>query len=240
MFDWVNDVDYIIMPSQRALKGYEEHFDLAYQCWRDAWEKFRAEIGVEEKLLCDAIRATDEIGAIFYKGKCVGIHCFTYGSWNHGMFKDLGYFQGWTDIALQKLKKYSRDNSMICSQFTVNPEFTGKNQIVRWKEINFLYIFMRYQHSMADIMCGHLNMTRKVQDAAGEGFGATVLDPYVPFDYYGVELGSQLVAYEKDKFEGVKDQKNLKELCEALWGRLTHLSQFPVIEQRSIPLRKVA
>jgi hypothetical protein len=230
MKSWIDDVDYYILPSQSAPKGYETLYDQSYECWRYAWEKFRNEVGINEKLHCDALRATDEIGTIFYKGECVGIHGFTFGSWERGMYKDLAYFHGWTDIALQKLKKYSLKNSLICSQFTINPIFSGKQQIVRWKEINFLYILLRYQHSEADIMCGHLNMTRKVQDAAGEGFGATILDPFVSFDYYGVRLDSQLVAYEKERLELIKDEKKINQLCEDLWKRMKNLSRFPVIE----------
>jgi hypothetical protein len=79
-------------------------------------------------------------------------------------------------------------------------------------------------------MCGHLNMTRKVQEVAGENFGATILDPYVPFNYYGIELGSQLVAYEKHNFEKIKDKKGLHLLCQKLWKNTIHLSSFPVTQ----------
>lgn len=240
MFDWINDVEYIIMPSKKPVKGYEKQYELAYQCWRAAWEKFRQEVKVSQKLNSDGFRVTDEIGALFYKGKCVGIHCFTYGSWEAGPFKDLAYFNGWSELALARLKKFSFTNSLICSQFTVHPEFTGKDQITRWKEINFLFIFMRYQHSMADIMCGHLNMTRKVQEAAGEAFGATVLDPLVKFDYFGDIQDSQLVAYEKHRFDEIKKEKGIEALCDALWKNVTHLTEFPVTQPNIIPFKKVA
>lgn len=240
MQDWVKDLQYIIMPAHKAAKGYEEQYELAYKCWRAAWEKFRNEVGVSQKLNADGFRVSDEIGALFYQGKCVGLHCFTYGSWTEGPYKDLSYFNGWTEAALEKFQKFSPQNSLICSQFTVHPDFTGKNHIVRWKEINFLFIFMRYQHSMADIMCGHLNMTRKVQDAAGEGFGATVLEPLVQFNYFGDIQDSQLVAYEKDNFEKIKDKKNIHDLCDDLWSRVVHVSEFPVINNNIIPLKKAA
>lgn len=240
MQDWIKDVEYILMPSKGPVKGFERQYELAYECWRSAWEKFRSELGITQKLNADGFRVTDEIGAIFYQGKCVGVHCFTYGSWVSGPFKDLAYFNGWTDLALHKLKKLSPANSLICSQFTVHPEFTGRNQIVRWKEINFIYIFMRYQNSSADVMCGHLNMTRKVQEAAGESFGATVLEPLVHFDYSGTSLESQLVVYEKEKFEEIKDKKEIRPLCDNLWSRLIHLSEYPVIKSNILTFKKAA
>lgn len=240
MENWIKDLDYYLMPSRRAVKGHEEPYLLAYQCWRLAWEKYRSELGIQDKLNADPFRVTDEIGALFYKGRCVGLHCFTYGSWLNGPFADLGYFNGWTPEAIAKLKSFSPENSLICSQFTVHPDFTGKNHIVRWKEINFLFIFMRYQHSIADIMCGHLNTLRKVEEAAGEAFGATVLDPHVVFNYAGLMVPSQLVAYEKHKFDQIKQQKNITGLCGDLWGRLKHLSEHPVTDNNIIPLKKAA
>lgn len=239
MQDWMKDINYYLMPSRNPVKGYEEQYKQAYECWRSAWEKFRSEIGVKDKLTSDGFLLPDEIGALFYQGKCVGLSAFTFGTLNSGPMPDLSWFNGWSDISYQKLKNIST-NAIICSQFTVSPEFTGKGQIIRWKDMISLYSLMRFHSSNSDVMAGHLNLTRKVDDACGESSGATVLDPCKTFSYYGVEIPAQLVAYEKHSIELVKQKKNIDGQWDQLWNQVTHLSDLAFINQSAVPAKKVA
>jgi len=236
---WIQDLKYVLMPAGGPVPGHENEYEAAYKCWRDAWVKFRMEIGVKEKLHSDGFVVADEIGALFYQGECVGLSAFTYGTLNKGPMPDLSWFQGWTPEALEGLRKIS-SNAMIGSQFTVGPKFTGKNHIVRWKEIIFLYTFMRFESSKADVMAGHLNLTRKVDEACGEEFGATILDRNHPFNYYGVELAAQLVAYQKENVSLMKEKKNITSMCDDLWSKLIHISEYPVNVNNTIPFKKAA
>lgn len=238
MQDWIQDLTYVLMPCRHPVKGYEKEYEAAYACWRAAWEKFRSEIGVTEPLSSDGFILPDEMGVMFYKGECVGLASFTFGFLDHGPMPDHSWYKAWTPEAFQKLKAISTD-AIICSQFTINPKFTGKNQVVRWKEILFNYIHMRFDYSNSGVMAGHLNLTRGMQNACGEEYGATVLDPMHLFNYYGVELKAQLVAYERDTIHRMMGKKELYPLCDALWSRLVHLTEFPVVAP-VIPLKKVA
>ena len=233
MHSWIDDIRYILMPASHPTPLYEKEYFAAYEGWRSASEKFRAEIGVKEPLYSDGFVLADEMGLLFYKNEFVGMSSFTYGVLNMGPMQDLSWFKGWSDEAYSKLRSIS-PNAMIGSQFTVSPQFTGKNQIVRWKEIVFVYTFMRFQHSIADVMAGHLNLTRKVNEACGEDFGATILDPCKTFDYYGVEIPAQLVAYEKANIKILREKMNHGGMCDKLWSKLTHLSDYPVIADSNV------
>lgn len=238
MNSWVNDLKYILMPSRHPHQKFESEYQAAYQGWKAAWEKFRAEIGVKEPLSSDGFVLPDETGALFYKGEFVGMSSFTYGNLAKGPMSNLSWFKGWTEEASLQLNAISA-NAMIGTQFTVSPQFTGKGHIVRWKEIIFLLGFMRFDNSIADVMAGHLNLTRKVDDACGESFGATILDPCKTFDYYGVEIPAQLVAYQKHNVAVMKQKANKDGLCDELWSKLIHVSEYPV-QNEILPFKKVA
>lgn len=238
MEEWIKDLNFVLMPCRHAVKGYESHYQAAYECWRAAWEKFRGEIGVTEPLNCDGFIMPDEMGVMFYKGECVGLASFTHGRLDQGPMKDHSWFKAWTPEAYKKLQNISQDG-IICSQFTINPKFAGKNQVVRWKEILFNYVHMRFDFSNAGVMAGHLNLTRGMQNACGEEFGGTILDPLHPFNYYGVSLNAQLVAYQREIIHRMIERKNIHSLCQNLWSKLTHLTEFPVVRP-VIPLKKTA
>lgn len=237
MEKWVSDLKYILMSSRHPTKGYEKEYAEAYKVWKTAWEKFRREIGVTQKLNSDGFLVPDEMGVLFYQDQCVGFSSFTHGNLN-GPLKDLGWFNAWTPEAVAQLGAISSD-VIVCSQFTVNPEFAGKGHIVRWKEILFLYTFMRFDNSDAGVMAGHLNLTRGMQNACGETFGATVLNPGHPFSYFGVEIPGQLVAYERSNIDQMKKRKEITGLCDDLWSRLVPISDFS-IEKKVLPFKKVA
>lgn len=239
MQDWIDEVEFLLMPAKNPEKEIEQKYQQAYKVWRSSWEKFRKEIGVHEPLFSDGFIGADEVGAIFYQGNCVALACFTYGNLSENSpLKDYSWFKGWNEFALHKLKTIS-PNIVIASQFTVGPDYTGKNQVTRWKEILSLYVLLRFENSIADVMAGHLNLTRKVNESCGEEFGATVLDPLYPFNYYGVELPAQLVAYEREKITKMKKTKDIDALCDALWSKLINFSSYPST-RKVIPLKKKA
>lgn len=198
----------------------------------------RPEIGVAENLWSDGFMLPHEMGVLFYKGECVGFSAFTHGNMLRGPLSDHSWWKAWTPDALEQLRKISSD-AIICSQFTVNPEFAGKGHFVRWKEIVFLYTFMRFENSDAGVMAGHLNLTRGMQNACGETFGATVLNPCHPFSYFGVEINAQIVAYERHNIRLMQEKKGITGLCEDLWSRLVHLTEFPA-EKKIHTLRRAA
>lgn len=237
MESWVKNLKYILMPTRHMVKGYENEYNEAYRVWRAAWEKYRNELGITQKLNSDGFLIPDEMGVLFYQGECVGFSSFGHGDMN-GPVHDLAWFNGWTPEAIQDLRKIS-DNIIVCSQFTVNPKFAGKGHIVRWKEIVFLYTFMRFDNSDAGVMAGQLNLIRGMQNACGETFGATVLNPEHKFNYAGLELPIQLVAYERHNIQAMQERKNIVPLCEDLWSRLVHLTDFTA-NKKIIPFKKVA
>lgn len=236
---WIKDVDYYLMPSQGAVKGYEKQYLEAYQCWRAAWEKFRSEIGIHKRLSSDGFFITHEVGALFYKGECAGLCAFSYGSLKDGPFGDHSWWEGWSPEAINKLKAIST-SAIICSQFTVNPKFAGKGHVVRWKEIVSLFNVLRFEASIGDVMAGNMNLTRGVNNACGESSGATLLGEPFQYNFQGIDLSAQLVAYEKPNIQRMKDQRNMQQLCDDLWSRVIHLSEFPVVKNTVLPFRKVA
>jgi hypothetical protein len=238
MESWIQDVEYVLMPAHSPMKDYEHRYYTAYEIWKCAWKKFRGEIGVQDALFSDGFLVAHEIGVIFYKGECVGLSAFTHGTLKEGPLADHSWWKAWTPEAISLLRGISND-IVICSQFTVNPKFAGKDQVVRWKEIVSLYSLLRYQHSDAGVMAGHLNLTRGMQNASGEGSGATVLNECHPFNFYGVEINAQLVAYERSKVAKMIEKKNLNPLCDELWSKLIHISDFPA-EKIVLPFRKAA
>lgn len=239
MDSWIQDIEYVLMPSRSPVAGYEEKYFSSYLVWRKAWQKFRSEIDIKDKLISDGFLVAHEIGALFYKGECVGMSAFTHGTLAQGPLPDHSWWNAWTPEAIEGLRKLS-DNIIICSQFTVNPEFAGKGHVVRWKDILALVSQLRYIHSEADIMAGHLNLTRGMQNACGEDHGATVLDPCRPFSFYGKTIEAQLVAYERNKLQEMFRRKELTHLCDDLWSKLVHLSDYPVRRASVGKLRLVA
>lgn len=238
MEPWIKDVKYILMSSRHPTPGYEREYETAYKVWRSAWEKFRSEIGVKEPLSSDGFIIPDEMGVIFYRNECVGLASFTHGSLASGTMPDHSWFKPWTEEAYQQLKQISPD-CLICSQFTISPQFAGRGHIVRWKEILFYYNHLRFINSDTGVMAGHLNLTRGMQNAGGEEFGGTVLNPNHPFNYYGVKLAAQLVGYERETIWKMMERKNIVQMCDDMWTRLIHVSEFSVTS-RVLPLKKVA
>lgn len=237
MQSWVGDLKYILMPSKHPVRGYKKEYNEAYRIWRAAWEKYRTEVGITQKLTSDGFLLPDEIGVLFYQNECVGLSAFSYGEMG-GPLEDLGWFSGWPGDTINALRGIS-DNVVVCSQFTVNPKFAGKNQIVRWKDIISLYTLLRFEHSEADVMAGQLNLMRGMQNASGEDSGATVLHPEHIFHYCGLELPAQLVAYERHNIQTMKERKSIISLCDDLWTRLVHISDMPV-QTKVLPFKKVA
>lgn len=225
MNDWLKDSVYIVMDCRHPTPGYEKEYKAAYECWKKAWTKFRADIGITEPLHSDGFLLCDEMGVIFYKGECVGLSGFSYGDLSDLTVQDNSWFSAWSSEAYAKLSAIS-DKNGISSQFTVSPDFAGKNQVVRWKEMLVLFGQMRFIYSDIDTLSGHLNLTKGMQNAAGEEFGATVIDPLHVHDFHGVPLNAQLIAYQKENLWKMIERKNLGELVTELTAKTIHISSF--------------
>jgi hypothetical protein len=230
MNSWINDLEYILMSSSHPLPGLEIKYAQAYECWRLAWNKYRKEVGICDPLSSDGFKLPGELGAIFYQKECIGLSCFTHGSFQDSSYADLSWFlNGWSEMAVHKLKGISLD-PIICSQFTVHPKFSGKDQIVRWKEIVSLFSLMRCEHSLSGVMAGQLNLIRGMQNAASESFGGIILSPNEHIRYAGKELPVQLVAYTRDSIQKMKATKGINEMCDLLWSKLQARSSYPIIQ----------
>lgn len=239
MEDWLMSCRYLLMPTRQPVKGFEKEYHLSYQTWRLAWEKYRRECEISAPLKSDGFMIPDEMGVLFYQDRCVGLSSFGHGSLRQGPMQDLSWFGSWDELSCQRLLNVS-SNAMICSQFTVHPDFAGKGQITRWKDIISLYSLMRFYHSDKEVMAGSLNTIRGMQNAGGEDAGAIVLNPHHTFNFGGKDLPVQLVAYTKETIEEMLNRKNLMELTEALWGQLIHLSEFTATQNNIIPFKKVS
>jgi hypothetical protein len=225
MYEWLKDTEYLIMDSRHPNQKLTGEHLKAYQCWKKTWEKFYRDLGVSSSLHSDGFLLCDEIGAIFYKNECVGLTGFTYGSLLNDMIHDHSWFSEWSPESYAKLKAISEKNS-ISSQFTISPDFAGKNQIVRWKEILAICTQLRFIYSDAEVLAGHINLTKGMQNAAGEEFGATVINPNHVHDFQGVPLNAQLVAYQKDILWKMFENKKLLELTDLLTEKMVHQSSF--------------
>ncbi len=236
---WIDDVSFYLMPSRHPLKGYEKQYTEAYSVWRAAWEKFYTDLKIEQPLNSDPFCVTDEVGAIYYKGECVAVVCFTHGDLG-GQYpmKDCQWFRSWTPAAMEKISTISR-NCIICSQFSVSPKFAGRDQVTRWKDVLTLYVYLRFENSDAGVMAGHLNGTKGMVKTSGGDHGATVLESDHELILHGIPLNSQLVAYEREGLANLWEAKNLRSHCDHLWSRLIHLSDFHA-NHMIVPLRKAA
>lgn len=240
MNNWIKDVKYFLMPSRHPVQGYEREYYAAYETWRAAWEKFRGEIGITKPLSADGFLITHETGALFYKGECVGMCAFSYGSLEQGPLQHHSWWEGWNPESMNKLKAIST-NAMICSQFTVHPKHAGKGHVVRWKDIVSLYNVLRFERSIGGVMAGNMNLTRGVNNSCGENSGAVLLSDPFQYNFHGVDLSAQLVAYTREQIQKMKDQKGIHDMCDELWSKVVHLSDFPVVEDaKIIPFKKVA
>lgn len=227
MENWIKDCRYIIMPNRQAPEGLEAEYQAAYMSWKKAWLKYREEQNITSPLHSDGFLIPDEMGVLFYQSQCVGFCSFTFGDLTHGPLSDVSWFSAWDDLSMRKLKNIS-SRAIICSQFTVDPAFAGKNQVVRWKEIISLFAYLRFYYSDHDVMAGCLNLTRGMQNSSGKDIGAIMINPSHHFTYGGQEIPAQLVAYTKDNFEKFVADKGLKNLCEELWKQHLHCSQLPL------------
>jgi hypothetical protein len=238
MENFVKDVRYLLMPSRHPVKGYEKIYHEAYMVWRAAWEKFYQESSVHEPLSSDPFIIPDEIGVLMYQDRVVGLAAFTHGDLRQGTLPDHSWFKPWTQEAFNQLKNISPD-CMVCSQFTISPEFTGRNQVVRWKEILFYFNHLRLINSLNGVMAGHLNLSRGMQNAGGEEFGGIVLNPHHEFTFHGIHQDSQLVAYTRESIDDMVRRKNIAPLFDQLWSKLENISDFPVTSN-IVPFKKVA
>ena len=236
MEEWIKDCRYIIMPTRQAPEGLEAEYHAAYMTWRKAWEKYRIEQNITTHLRSDGFLLPDEMGVLFYQSQCVGLCCFSYGDLNKGPLSDLGWFSAWDDLSLRRLKNIST-KSIICTQFTVDPAFAGKGQVVRWKEIISLFSYLRFYYSDMEVMAGCLNLTRGMQNSSGEDIGAIILNPIHKFVLGEKEIPAQLVAYTKEGFEKFVAKKELAPLCEKLWKQHLHCTEIPLNTQE---LKKAA
>lgn len=238
MEDFIKDLKFVLIPARHPIKGYEDIYSEAYRVWRAAWEKFYKESNVPEPLSSDPFIIPDELGVLMYKNKCVGLAAYTHGDLRSGTLPDHSWFKPWTPEAFQQLKKLSAD-CIVCSQFTIAPEFAGRGHIVRWKEILFYYNHLRLINSTSGVMAGHLNLSRGMQNAGGEEFGGIVLNANHPFTFHGIHQVSQLVAYTRESIQQMVERKNISPMFNQLWSKLEHASEFPV-SPKIIPLKKVA
>ncbi len=223
----VNEIRYVLMPSKRPVPGYETFYAQMYECWFQSWLKFRRDSGLDPHLHSDALWLTDEVGAIFWRGRCVGLSCFTFMDLSQPWSQDYGWFEGWTPKAMEGLKSVST-NASVCSLFTVHPEFTGRQQVCRWKDVVSFYCMLRFMASDAGVMAGALNLSRKVDDACGEGIGATVLERAVPYPH-AENQDMMLVAYQKEKIWEAYCRAGTQEVAAGLWSRATYLGNRPLM-----------
>lgn len=225
MHDWLKDTVYIVMDCRHPNPQHEKAYQSAYQCWKKTWAKFHEDLGIKAPMTSDGFLLCDEIGALFYKGDCVGVSGYTYGKLTEETIKDCSWFGAWSDESYRKLQGISQNN-VISSQFTIAPEFAGKNQVVRWKEILGLLIQMRFIYSDTEVLAGHLNLTKGMQNAGGEEFGGTIIDPLHSHDFHGVPLNAMLVAYQKENLWRMIEKKSLGELVQGLTHKTVHSSSF--------------
>lgn len=238
MESWIKDCRYILMPARHPHHGFEKEYALAYETWKRAWGKYREELGVSGPLFSDGFVLPDEMGVLFYQNRCVGFSSFTYGNLNDGTMPDVSWFGSWDKASFGELSKISSE-AIICSQFTINPDFAGKGQITRWKDIVSLYSLMRFINSRMGVMAGALNTARGMQNASGEVVGAIVLKSDHVFQLGNKESPAQLVAYTKENINAMIKNKNLSGLCDDLWKQLVHISEYP-IEDNVLELNKAA
>lgn len=225
MEDWMDDFEYLLMPSARPLAGHEKEYFAAYECWRASWLKFRTEVGSKEKLFSDSFTNTDELGVLFYKGECVGLHAFRTGSLLDGTIRDAAWFAPWSALSLEKLMDIS-PLVTISSQFTIHPSFAGKNQVVRWKKIGAACTINRFLNSSVPVMAGFLNISRGMTDVAGADSGAIVLNSEEGFQYSeNVTIMAQPVAYTRESLLRAISKNRETEFYAELWKRTRFLSE---------------
>lgn len=238
MEEFIKETKFILIPARHPIKGYEQVYSDAYRVWRMAWEKFYKESKVTEPLNSDSFIIPDELGVLYYQNKCVGLAAYTHGDLRSGTLPDHSWFKAWTKQAYAQLMQISSD-CIVCSQFTISPEFAGRGQVVRWKEILFYFNHLRLIHSQSGVMAGHLNVSRGMQNAGGEEFGGIVLNSNQPFNFHGDMQPSQLVAYTRESIAQMVERKNIAPMFNQLWSTMEHASEFPV-QSNIIPLKKVA
>ena len=180
------------------------------------------ELKVKENFYSDTFSKQDEVLALFYKGQYVGGCFYRLEHASMPYLEDDSYFSYWDNASMQALSR-DGENILICSFFTIDPQFRGGNHNISWKQLVVTLMAMRFINSPAHSMTGATRKSKQVHEICNRA-GAEVLKENILFS--GKEPMDLQVFYKGSVVNSVEYQSNA--LAHDIWNYSVRTFALPV------------
>lgn len=193
-------------------------YDQSFKCWYDVWRAFKVqEHSDESPLFSDEFTRQDEILALFYKGECFALTLFKSVRADDITMSLDSYFSVWSELALKSLTTRGK-NILVCSQFTVSPNYRQKNIDIAWKDILFSMSIKKFlEDKNSNAMTGTMRLKKGMGKMSYHGGGTPIMQN---LNYF--EDGSEtvdLIAFFKEEVGDKYKQHPYYEKFESCWNR---------------------
>jgi hypothetical protein len=192
----------------------------AYQCWRTTWAPVLRDLDVVNHLFSDEFTRQDEIGALTYRSRCIGLSAFRFVDLSLSTSLDDSYFRAWPREAIAALTAHG---SKVCigSNLAILEPWRSAARGFSVKQLLMGLAVQRFLASSADSMAGMVRNDRGM-DRLVYGMGAAPLAHNVVI--HGIE--SDLVGFFRGNLAARPSRKALSFLIEKLWRTAAHPERF--------------
>jgi hypothetical protein len=183
----------------------------AYACWRSVWETTLRELDNADRVFSDDFTRQDELGALFYADRCVGLTGYRWVDLSLPGYRDDSYFKVWPRTALETALGHG---SRICvgSNLTVLPQWRGALEGYSVKEILMTLAVRRFLASDADAMLGTMRNDRGMNHLVYRLGARPVLQNV---SHHGVQV--DLVTFARHAMGPIEPGHKIDLLTQALW-----------------------
>jgi hypothetical protein len=181
-----NDLKYVLLPGrhQNGAQKHRLYYNAAYNLWKNVWSETLHELDNLSTLYSDDFTRQDEIGAVFYRAKCVMLTFFRIVDLGVSSDREDSYFKVWPEQALNELTQYG-SRIMIGSTITIDESVRGEKLGISAKDLLLGLVIKRFLDSPADAMTGTMRNNRGMNGCAFR-HGAQLIKPELI--QHGVEV----------------------------------------------------
>lgn len=152
-------LSYSIVPLAGGSEADRMRLLDAYQCWRTAWAPVLRDLDDVRHLFSDDFTRQDEIGALVYRNRCIGLSAFRFVDLSLRTSLDDSYFRAWPSAALAALMAHG-PRVCIGSNLAILKPWRSTARGLPLKEVLMGLAVQRFLSSNADAMAGMVRNDR--------------------------------------------------------------------------------
>lgn len=210
----IEKFNFISLPGDNPCSKYIEHYNSAFDCWRNVWEETYKDLGFKKDIYSDEFTRQGKINCIFYDTRCVAIMFLRWADLSVNTTRNDSYFRLWSDDDIRDLAK-DGNNIVVMSNMTIAKEWRKDVCNISMKDLIVYFCSRNFVESNASTMATFTRNTKNVHKLA-ERFGGICIRENI-VNYNSTDLVNLFAFRKYTASEGTN--LTVKELGRMLWEK---------------------